>query len=229
MSGYFKFAAIAAALVIIALALAIIPLRSWDAATFVGTLLLASAAAIPFAAPRFITGWGNSETGTLAAVGPSGVISSGYFLLALITFVLALVGADRIYIWILAIMSMGWLIIGSSVTKGSLQFLDRTFPNKPANTANRATIIAALSGLKSVCPGQFTNDIDRLSETLRYAASDLPNSVSPETESVLSLVKDELTLSCRTNNPDDFRRAVIAIEEMIAKRDEGLKAARSKL
>lgn len=229
MSRFFKFAAAAVAVVIILLAVVIVPHGSWDTAAIIGTLLLASAAAIPFAAPSLITGWGKSETGSLATIGPSAFILTGYFLLSAVTFVLAITGADRTGVWIAAIIAAGWLVVGILMTKGSVRYLDRNFPDNPGVVANRATIIAELSGLKSNCPEQFVGDLDRLSEKIRYAASDLPHTIPTENDAILALVRNDLSSSCRDNNIEDFRKALMTIQEIISNRDVRLGAARSKI
>jgi hypothetical protein len=175
MRAFFRYAAVAAALVVILLALVIVPSGSWDIATFVGLLLLASAVALPLALPRALTGYGKSETGSLAAAGTNTVILFGYLILSLITFVAAATGMARTYVWIFAILSGGWLTIGGSVSRGSVQYLNQTFPDRAPDAPTRFLMMAELSALRSNCPKEFADDIDRLLEKIRYAASDLLN------------------------------------------------------
>jgi hypothetical protein len=183
----FRYAAAAAALVVILLALVLVPNSSWDGATIVALILLAASVALPLAIPKILTGHGKSETGSLATIGLSGVVLTGYFILSVGTFALAVSSVDRTYVWAAVILSGGWLVIGSLMSRGSVQYLDKAFPDKTPNLPTRSMIMAELSAIRSSCPEQFADNLDHLLERIRYSASDLSEASSADNEQILAL------------------------------------------
>ena len=230
MSGFFKYAAVAAAAAVILLAIVLVPNNLWDAATVVSLLLLALSVAISLAAPSFITGSGNSEVGRLSTIGISGFVLVAFFVLSLASFILAATGTTRTVVWAAIIVSAACLAIGSFITRGSVAYLDTAFPDRnDTNKTSRSKIMAELSIIKSTCPAQFTGDIDRLLEKLRFSASDLSDVASNENGEIFDLLTGDLKLSCRNNDPTLFQRSVLELDEKISTREFNLKAARSKV
>jgi hypothetical protein len=225
----FKYAAGAAALVVILLALVLVPKSSWDAATTVALVLLATSVALLLAIPKSLTGHGKSEVGSLATIGLSGVVLTGYFILSLAAFAFAAFGMNRTFVWADVVISGGWLVIGSLVSRGSVQYLDNAFPDKAQSVTTRSMIMAELSAIRSNCPEQFADNLDHLLEKIRYSANDLSEAPSAENESILALLTGDLRTSCRANDPSAFRKTILELEEKISGRDVRLKAARSKV
>lgn len=229
MNAIFKYAGAAAALVVILLALILVPNSSWDAATIVALVLLATSVALLLAIPKSLTGHGKTEVGSLSAIGLSGVVLTGYFILSLAAFAFAAFGMNRTFVWAAVVISGGWLVIGSLVSRGSVQYLDNVFPDKTQSITTRSMIMAELSAIRSNCPEQFADNLDHLLEKIRYSASDLSDVSSAENDSILALLSGDLRTSCHANDPSAFRKSVLEIEEKISGRDVRLKAARSKV
>jgi hypothetical protein len=147
----------------------------------------------------------------------------------LITFIAAATGMARTYVWIFAILSGGWLTIGGLVSRGSVQYLNQTFPDRAPDAPTRSLMMAELSALRSNCPKEFADDIDRLLEKIRYVASDLLNDASLYNKSILAVVTGDLRSSCNNNDLNGFKGAIAKIENAISKRDVLLRSSRSKI
>lgn len=229
MSGLFRYAAGSAALVVVLLAAFLIPGTSWDAATIAAVASLAASVALSLSIPKTFTGRGKSDAGRIATIGLSSVVLGGYFILSVGTLAIAALGIDRKFVWAALTVSVGWLVIGSLISRGSVQYIDTVSAEKTQDAPTRSMIMAELTAISFSCPEQFTADINRLLETMRYSASDLSGSPSTENATILSLVNDNLRLSCRDGDASLFRKAVLDIDEKISIRDARLKTARSKI
>jgi hypothetical protein len=188
-----------------------------------------SNAALPLAIPKLFTGHGKSETGSLATIGISGVVLSIYFILSASTFALAAAGISRTLVWTAAIVSGGWLIIGSMVSRGSVEYLNQAFPDKVLSSRTRSIMMTELSIIRSGSPTQFAGELDQLLEKLQQSASDLTEVASADDESIIALVRGDLKTSCRNNDPNLFQQTVATLKERICAREIRLKAARSKV
>ena len=229
MSEFFKYAAGAVALVVVLVALVLLPSSAWDGVTIVALILLAASVALPLAVPKSLTGFGKSEAGSLATIGLSGVVLTGFFILSVGAFALAVSATNRTFAWAAVIISGGWLVIGSLISRGSVQYLDKAFPDKSQSIPSRSMIMAELSVIRSCCPDQFADKLDRLLERIRYSASDLSEGPPVENERILALLTGDLGTSCRNNDPSAFQKALLEIEERVSAREARLKSARSKV
>lgn len=229
MNHFFRYAAAAAALVIIVLAIVIAPTNAWDAANVVSLFLFALSAALPLAVPKLLTGHGRSETGSLATIGLSGLILAIYFILAAGTFGLAMAGIERTSVWVATIVSSGWLIIASLVSRGAVHHLDQTFPNNQTNSTTRSAIITELAIVRSSAPAQFLGELDRLTDKLQYGANDIAEISSTDNASIMAAIKTGLRDSLHNADPHSFDQISKDLEEKIAAREIRLKAALSKV
>ena len=229
MNQFFKFAAGSASAVVILLAIIVVPKESWDAAMIVALLLFSSSVALPLAAPQLLTGHGKTETGSIATIGLSGTVVIVYLILAFSAFLLAAYGISRTIVWAAIVVSAGWLIIGSLITRGSIHYLDRVFSENTSGQPTRSLIMAELSAIRSSCPAQFASDLDGLLEKLRFSASDISGTNSVENENILGLLRGELTASCKNSDPSAFQKVYSELEARLSVREAHLKAGRSKI
>ena len=161
----------------------------------VALLLFSSSVALPLAVPKFLTGHGETETGSIATIGLSGTVVLVYLILTFGTFLLAAFGISRTLVWGAIVVSSGWLAIGSLITRGSVQYLDRTFADAKSNQPTRALIIAELTAIRSSCSTEFGSDLNGMLEKLRFSASDISEVVCAENESILALLRGDLKAS----------------------------------
>jgi hypothetical protein len=228
LRNLFTYAAIISALTIGGLALVLVPSGSQDTAMLIATLLFVSAVALPIAAPNFVTGHGKSEVGSIAAIGISGSVLAGYFLFSGVAFSLAAIGVGRSYVWATIILAAGWILTGILISRGSTKRLDDAFPDSETIAA-RSIITAEMDGLKATCSERLFPEINRLSEQFRFSASELRNTSSPESASILEIVRGGLSEACRADDMEAFKQSAAAIEQLLQKRDSRLRVMRSKV
>lgn len=228
MAPFLKYAAVAISLTTVALALVVIPKDTWDAAIVVSLLLVALSAALPLAAPKIVTGHGRSEVGSLASIGFSGITFMIFLLLAVCAFLLAIYNKDRTLAWGAIVISVGWLLVGVLISRGSVGYLDSAFNYAKPNGISRTDLIQELAIIKASSPASFVSRIETLYEKLQYAGSDLADAVASENMKLLSILKEEITSSCLNNDEIAFEKACSNFNQELSKREISLNLQRTK-
>jgi len=227
MIGFFQIGGVAAALTVIGLSFALTPPGTWDPATVVSTLVLASAAGISVAAPQVLLGYGRSRTGTLSSVGLSSFVITGFFLLALVSFIQAITGVDRSYVWATSVAAIGWFAVGLAISRGAINYVDSEFPDV-SKVSFPSTAQIELSALKSRSDEQFVADIERLADAFRFSASDVKSAATEENDQILLIIKNDLNQAILTNNMLAFGESVSRIHQLLITREGELKEARGR-
>jgi hypothetical protein len=221
MGIYIKIAGAVAALVTFGICAVLVAPEVWDNATIASILALSTAAWLTVSAPPSILGYGGSRTGTLASVGINGFVLSGFIIFGVISFIMAMKGIERSYVWASTIFSFGWLFIGMLISREALNYLDKSFPDQEHLSFN---IVAQneLNALLKDCKNEFTNDIQQLIEKMRFASSDLGGKTNKINNQIILLIRDDLNQSIQQGNRGHFNVVLLKIRHLLKLRDSQL-------
>lgn len=227
MGFFINLAGAAAAIATFGICSVLVSPDAWDSATIASIIALTSGSGLIVSAPQIIFGYGVSRTGNIASVGINGIILIIYFILSFISYVMAIKGIDRAYVWASTILSYGWFVVGLMISRASVNYLDDNFPS---NSLVSFSIIAQeeLSTLQSTCDNIFKKDIDKLVEVIRFSASDLGNLTDIINNQIIVLIRNDLNESVQIKNADKFSDSISKIKHLLALRENRIKIERTK-
>lgn len=166
-----------------------------------------------------------SDAGQMASLGLAGAISSTLLLATTIAFALALLGYDRLAI-ATDVMAIGGLIVGGLTARSALSVISDV-SNSSAVVSRHSTWQQEMQALAAVVADEGArNEIDRVAEKFRYAASDVPGG-SPQDAEIDSLL-GSLRVSLEKDDNAGASAMARKLEALVARREVFIRAARSK-
>lgn len=224
--NWLKLACLAAIVTVCAVAAVLIPVAAWTAASIVAVVLLALLAGGIFFFPA---GTPRTNGSDAASLGSMGLISGllGILIPWAASAVLVALSGHTTLAWSMNVLTLGGFVIGFSVLKAALAVIDKAGANS-AGPGKRTTWISRLESLDtSRSDDILKSQIHSLVERLRYGASDIPGKAADESPGIDQGI-ESLALALHEDRTADAVGRVGALQVLIANRDAGLKAARSK-
>lgn len=219
-------AASIAALTVLVIAFILIPEPLWTATTIATAIGFAASVGFVFYTPSILRQHKQSADATqMAAVGPLGIISVVLLMTMGFSFVLALVGYQKLGLAML-VLGIGAFIVMALLLNAALKVVGDVSakwsqPSHHVNWKNQVTILAS----QATHQGSLAK-LSALQEKLRYSASDVlggsPQDV--ELEQIFNAMLEQL----QTDPAADLTSQFGPIDVLLAQREVYLRSARSK-
>lgn len=224
--GLFNLAALVASVMVLAIAVVLVPDKSWSNAAITSVVIFALAVGFIFYAPlMLVKSQSGSDAVQMASLGPIGVVTGLTLLLTASAFVLAILGMDKLA-WAMDIFAIGSFIISWLMLRAAADIVGNVAA-KYSVPSKHVGWQSEVQGLRSIASDAKSKvSLEQLAEKLRYAASDVPGG-SPQDSSIDSEVhgiSDQLGEDSAAN----IQSQISKIEILIAQRDVFLRSARNK-
>lgn len=224
--GMFNLAALVASAMVLAIAVILVPDKSWsNAAITSGVIFSLSVGFIFYVPSMLVKSQSGSDAAQMASLGPLGVVTGWTLLLTASAFVLAILGMDKLA-WSLDIFAIGSFIISGLMLRAAADVVSNV-ATKYSAPSKHIGWQGEIQGLRSIASDTKSKaSLDQLAEKLRYAASDVPGGTPQNCsiDSEVSAISDSLNADSAAN----VQGQISKIEILIAQRDVFLRSARNK-
>lgn len=224
--GMLNLAALVAAATIMALAAILFPEHLKSNASISALVIFALSVGFMFYVPSvLVRDRAGSNAASMASIGMAGVISSLLLIATAIGFCLALTGYERLAM-AADVLAVGGLIVGGLIVRSALLVVDNVSNSSSAVSKHSAwqQELKILSGV--VRDDALKKDLERVSEKLRYSASDVVGG-SPQDadiDGLLSASKEAVF----SDDSSGLKGLMLKVEVLLAQREVYLRSARSK-
>lgn len=225
----FGIASLVAAAALVTVAIIVLPSRVWTPVTTASLLTLGAAVGLGLYLPfRLPQGPRGGDAATIASMGPMALIGGAVLILAVVSFIVALLGFNAIA-WAMIVVNIAGFTIANLALRGTSQVVDQAAARNASPSQRSLWIAQVQSMLSNPCPPSARAALSGLVEKLRYAASDL----GVEAPIDLKLAHAVESLQQCTAAGEGEEGHVIALAEQVSalldQREVFLKAARSRV
>lgn len=222
--SWFTIATFTVSLTILAIILILVPHQDW-AIDSVTSLVLLSSAVVQLCLvrqPRLTRG---DDAPAVASLGTSGLLTVALLAITSVALLLGLDGQER-WCWIFNVLAVGVFIAVFSLMRATSAVV-----GKLASTAASSQPSRWIQNLQSMVPLVAEDDLraqlERLSENVRYAASNPRGSSIPENE-MIDAGLSRLSEAIASRDLDRSRAEVHQLETRLAQREAALKLLRTR-
>lgn len=224
--GMLNLAALVAATTIMALAAILFPEHLTSNVSISALVFFALSVGFMFYVPSaLVRDRAGSNAASMASIGMAGAISSLLLIATAIGFGLALTGYERLAMATDA-LAAGGLIVGGLIVRSALLVVDNS-SNSTSTVSKHSAWQQELKILSGVVKDDILKkDMERMSEKLRYSASDVAGG-SPQDadiDGLLSASKQALF----SDDSTEIKGLMLKVEALLAQREVYLRSARSK-
>jgi hypothetical protein len=221
MHAYLKIAGIFAGFVVILGTLLLTPNASWDAATVVSILSLGASVSLMIMMPKELVGNDSSQRAVISSIGTAGVVLFGYFTLAVISVVIAFCVTNRQIVWVAAIVSIGWAVVGILICRGSVSYVD----SRPRHVNSLSSRLSKeLASLAHGTSEDSKKDIEELSELIRFSATAVTQEPLRYDQEIEELISRDLVSTVQSGDTAGIQTTLMEIKKRIAAREQHLHA-----
>lgn len=183
---------------------------------------LASPALLPLPKPRVSL----SDAPSIWLVGPLGKLWIWLLVLAGTAIRFSFIGWHTAS-WISCTLWLGSYLTGYFFLRASTMIVaEAARQTRPAGADPRARWVSMLSSLRAQAEnGEVQQSLERLTETVRFAANELPQGDAEETSKIDELIGQ---LAPNLARPEELKQLVRSAEGLFVQREQSLKAARSR-
>lgn len=224
--GMLNLAALVAAVTVVAFAAVLFPENLTSDVSIAALIVFALSVGFMFYVPSILVRNGSgSNAASMASIGMSGAISLMLLIATAIGFFLALAGYERLAI-ATDILAIGGFIVGVLVVRSALVVVD-SVSGSSSRVSKHSVWQQEIQALSSVVGDDLIkNNFEKLSEKLRYSASDVAGGAPQDSEidGLISASKEALL----GENSSELKNLLIKIELLLAQREVFLRSARSR-
>lgn len=223
--GPLNVAALIASVMVVAIALVLVPSKSWSSALIISLVLFALSVGFLFYAPSVISAnRGNTDATQFAAIGPVGSLSVLFLIISAVALALAVFHHDK-FSFATDIFAVGLFLISTMTLKTAMNVVADA-SNKSAQPSNHIRWQSEIISLRGLASDQSDIEkMDQLAETFRYSPSDIPGG-TPQDEAIDTAIATIST--CLESNASDLTENINKLKVLLAKRDIFLRTARNK-
>ena len=221
--SWLTIATFAVSLTIVAIILIIVPFHDWTVSSG-SSLVLLSAALVQFSVIRY-RGRAGNDARTIVSMGPSGLLTSALVVISAFALLSGLASHDRIC-WVLNVLAIGVFIFGFSLMKASSDIAAGLAPTPDSMRPSRWVQLIQ-SMLPLVTQDDVRAQLERLSESVRYAASN-PRGATVQENEFIDAALARLSTTIATNDPETTRNELRQVEARLSQREASLKLLRTR-
>ena len=228
-STYFLNAAGAAASIAVGLiCILLIPREKWDVAQYATFVSLLVSVWLLIAPPRFVVGYGITNAGTVASLSLSAAPLLVFFIGSLLTLLACATVANRTFVWVGLVASVGGPSVGMLLMRSSAAYVDHINLSSGQGADTWAKQELLLADLKSLAAPEYQQSLSELAEAFVYAARDDRDQSGLQMEAeITKIIDEEMREALSRSDQIAFQKSLSAVQSLLSRREALLLEKRS--